>query len=175
MRGNVRGTVVGLVVAAGATWAHQRAGGGAAVADPTLLVPLIASVAGGHAVVRRGRAGLPALLALAVLAQAAWHVALPDPAHAMHTDHSGSAGASMLLGHLLVALVTVAVAAGADRALVALARDALALPARPVVAPGTPSVLAGPNPRAARTARAVAPHGARGPPSDVVRAHVRHR
>jgi hypothetical protein len=163
MRGNVRGTVVGLVVAAGATWAHQWAGGGYAAVEPTLLVLLLASLAGGHAVARRARPGLPTLLVLAGLAQAAWHVALPAPAHAMH----GPSGASMLLGHLLVVLVTVAVAAGADRALVALARDALALPPLPADVPTTRPDRDAPTPLAVLIARPVAPRGARGPPSDV--------
>ncbi|MCH1864977.1 hypothetical protein [Nocardioides sp. CFH 31398] len=171
MRGDMRGTVVGLVVAAGATWAHQWAGGGTATAEPTLLLLVLASLAGGHAVVRRGRAGLPALLVLAGLAQAAWHVVLPShPMHAGHAGHGDVAATAlaMLAGHLLVALVTVAVAAGADRALVSLARDAVSLPPPPAGVPAAPSLAVTRTPPGVRSALAVAPHGARGPPSDVV-------
>lgn len=144
----VRGVGAGLVAALGALVAHVT-GGGEVELVPGLAVAACALPLGLLLVGRDGARPqaltLPRLVLVAAAAQAVAHgsLMLAPSAGAGHEHHGAAAGGAMAgaagLGpamvahHVLVALATVAVGAGLDRALVALARVVLAavLPRRP--------------------------------------------
>ncbi|GAA1908235.1 hypothetical protein GCM10009737_06530 [Nocardioides lentus] len=161
-----RGTALGLVTAAGATWAHHAAGG--TVGPGAFGLAVLVSVAAGLALTpTRGTSPLR-VLALAAATQGAWHLLLATGPPTSHTGAAHGEPGPMLLAHLAVVVVTTALALGADRALLALAREALdrlrvPAPGHPSydvtsVAPPAPTVGA-PRPPAPGTAPV------RGPPS----------
>ncbi|WP_370290989.1 hypothetical protein [Nocardioides sp.] len=135
----VRGLGAGLVAALGALIAHVT-GGGEVEVVPGLAVAACALPLGLLLVGRDGARpqalSPPRLVLVAAAAQAVAHgsLMLAPTAGAGH-EHHGAGGAlagaaglgpAMVAHHLLVALATVAVGAGLDRALVSLARAVLA-------------------------------------------------
>ncbi|XBB67746.1 hypothetical protein ABFU82_00105 [Nocardioides sp. WV_118_6] len=127
----VRGAVAGCVAAFGALVAHVAAGGSVELV-PGLVVtavalPMAVVLTPGDAV------GLPRIGATALVAQALGHLCLmmaPAGEHA-HGHHAGTSLAgpaapspAMFALHALVALATVAVAAGIDRAALDVVRAA---------------------------------------------------
>ena len=124
----VRGAVAGCVAAFGALVAHVAAGGSVELV-PGLVVtavalPMAVALTPGDAL------GLPRIGATALVAQVLGHLCLmlapAGHAHAHHAPGSGGATPSpaMLLLHAIVAVATVAVAAGLDRAALDVVRAA---------------------------------------------------
>ncbi|WP_377324215.1 hypothetical protein ACFJIY_05420 [Pimelobacter simplex] len=122
----VRGAVAGCVAAFGALVAHVAAGGSVELV-PGLVVtavalPMAVALTPGDAV------GLPRIGATALVAQALGHLCLmmaPAGHPHAHDHHAGPAPSlAMLALHALVAIATVAVAAGLDRAALDVVRAA---------------------------------------------------
>lgn len=125
----VRGAVAGLVAAFGALVAHAFAGGSVEVV-PGLVVLLVA-IPLATVLTRADSVDVPRLAATAVAAQAVGHLCLmmTPSGGSDHAHHSvGEAAASnaatldMLVLHAAVALGTLAIAAGLDRALLDVVR-----------------------------------------------------
>ncbi|MEQ6903364.1 hypothetical protein [Nocardioides sp. YIM 152588] len=131
-----RGVAAGVVAAFGALVAHVASGGTVEVVPG--LVALAVALPLGTAMTRRRVVDLRRLAVVAVAVQAAGHLTLmtkpavasaeaPSGAHALHAHGSGGIHpTAMVLLHLLVAVVTVAVAAGLDRAILVLVGELVA-------------------------------------------------
>ncbi|WP_299053954.1 hypothetical protein [uncultured Nocardioides sp.] len=117
-----RGAAVGLVTAAGAVWAHHASGGTVALLPGAVAV--LASVAAGMLLGRVRPTSPWTALALTVATQGAWHVLFTTSA-SPHAAMAHGSGEVMLLTHVGAGLTSAALALGADRALVRLARAAL--------------------------------------------------
>lgn len=128
----VRGTAAGCVAAFGALVAHVVAGGSVepvpGLVVTAVVVPMSIVLTPGNAV------GLPRIAATALVAQVLGHLCLmlaPSgaPAHAHGHAPGGAEGPvlptpAMLALHALVALVTIVIAAGLDRAALDVVRAA---------------------------------------------------
>ncbi|TIC86784.1 hypothetical protein E8D34_11135 [Nocardioides sp. GY 10113] len=126
-----RGAAAGLVAAFGALVAHVASGGAIEVAPGVVAIAIALPL--GTAMTRGRRADLRRLAVVAVAVQGAGHLTLMTTpggaggASAVH-EHgaSGIHPTVMALLHLLVAVATVAVAAGVDRAILVLVGDLVA-------------------------------------------------
>lgn len=129
----IRGAATGTLAALGALLAHLVAGGSVELVPGAVVLAVVLPL--GWALTRVGRVAPGRLLALAAAAQALGHLCLlMAPAghagSAMHAGHAGHAvgtpSATMVAGHLLVALAVTTFAAGLDRALIELLGGILA-------------------------------------------------